>query len=163
MFCKHCGKEVSPNDKICPHCHEDLVKNAGKEKTSTAAKLIIALAAGIAGIFFLGIFAAIAIPKFANTKEKAYVASMRQNLFDLRTAEENYHSTHGAYTTDPTLIKTTGINTLGITAASASGWKAMITNPATAIMCRIGVGSDSIPNVGNGVVQCLTPDDLKAK
>ncbi len=163
MTCKHCGKEISANDKICPYCHEDLVKNAGKEKTSAGAKIIVGCAFAIAGVFVLAFLAAIAIPKFANTKEKAYVASMRQNLFDLRTAEENYRATHGAYTNDPAIVKTSGMNTLGITKASALGWAAMVTNPGTAILCRIGVGPDSIPNVGDGVVQCLTPDDLKAK
>lgn len=160
MPCKHCGKEVTPNDKICPYCHEDLVKNAGREKTSTAAKIIVGCALAIGGVFVFGIFAAIAIPKFANTKEKAYVAGMRQDLFSLRTAEENYHATHGSYTNDPSIVKPTGFNTLGVTAASASGWSALITNRATAISCRIGVGSDSLPNVGNGVVQCL---DLTAR
>jgi len=32
--------------------------------------------------------AAIAIPKFANTKEKAYLASMKSDLRNLVTAEE---------------------------------------------------------------------------
>jgi Tfp pilus assembly major pilin PilA len=159
MTCKHCGKEITPNDKICPHCHEDLVPNAGKPRSNAATKVILGCAVAIAGVFFIGILAAIAIPKFANTKEKAYVASMRQNLLDLRTAEETYHATHGTYTNDPTLITTTGFTTLGITAASATGWKAMITSPATSIFCRIGVGSDSIPNVGNGIVQCKHPED----
>src|SRR3989442_15622170 len=34
--------------------------------------------------------AAIAIPKFANTKEKAYIASMKSDLRNLVTAEEAY-------------------------------------------------------------------------
>ena len=34
--------------------------------------------------------AAIAIPKFANTKEKAYLASMKSDLRNLITAEEEY-------------------------------------------------------------------------
>src|SRR2546427_12950045 len=36
----------------------------------------------------IGILAAIAIPKFANTKEKAYLASMKSDLRNLVTAEE---------------------------------------------------------------------------
>src|SRR2546427_10561263 len=38
----------------------------------------------------IGILAAIAIPKFANTKEKAYLASMKSDLRNLVTAEEAY-------------------------------------------------------------------------
>ncbi len=154
MTCKHCGKEISPDDKICPHCHEDLVKNAGRGSSSTAAKIVVGCAFAIAGVFVIGIFAAIAIPKFANTKEKAYVASMRQNLFDLRTAEETYRAAHGMFTNDTTLVPRSGANSLKFTSIHQAGWAAEISNPATAITCEIGVGSDSIPNVGDGVVRC---------
>src|SRR5205085_7241385 len=39
-------------------------------------------------LFRSGILAAIAIPKFANTKGKAYIASMKSDLRNLVTAEE---------------------------------------------------------------------------
>src|SRR5439155_173501 len=39
-------------------------------------------------VVIIGILAAIAIPKFANTKEKAYLASMKSDLLNLVTAEE---------------------------------------------------------------------------
>jgi len=38
-------------------------------------------------VVIIGILAAIAIPKFANTKEKAYLASMKSDLRNLITAE----------------------------------------------------------------------------
>ncbi len=38
----------------------------------------------------IGILASIAIPKFANTKEKAYLTSMKSDLRNLVTAEEAY-------------------------------------------------------------------------
>jgi len=41
-------------------------------------------------VVIIGILAAIAIPKFANTKEKAYVASMKSDLRNLATYEESY-------------------------------------------------------------------------
>src|SRR3979411_3059757 len=43
-------------------------------------------------VVIIGILAAIAIPKFANTKEKAYVASMKTDLRNLITAQEAYFS-----------------------------------------------------------------------
>ena len=43
-------------------------------------------------VVIIGILAAIAIPKFANTKEKAYVASMKSDLRNLVTAQEAYFS-----------------------------------------------------------------------
>jgi type IV pilus assembly protein PilA len=41
-------------------------------------------------VVIIGILAAIAIPKFANTKEKAYVAAMKSDLRNLATYEESY-------------------------------------------------------------------------
>src|SRR5690348_4690167 len=41
-------------------------------------------------VVMIGILAAIAIPKFANTKEKAYLATMKSDLRNLITAEESY-------------------------------------------------------------------------
>src|SRR5690606_24098973 len=43
--------------------------------------------------------AAIAIPKFANTKEKAYIATMKADLRNLVTAQEAYFADNSAYTT----------------------------------------------------------------
>ncbi|HEX7546465.1 MAG TPA: prepilin-type N-terminal cleavage/methylation domain-containing protein, partial [Gemmatimonadaceae bacterium] len=43
-------------------------------------------------VVIIGILAAIAIPKFANTKEKAFVASMKSDLHNLITAQEAYYS-----------------------------------------------------------------------
>ncbi len=41
-------------------------------------------------VVIIGILAAIAIPKFANTKEKAFIASMKEDLGNLVIAEEAY-------------------------------------------------------------------------
>src|SRR5512132_4531439 len=49
-------------------------------------------------VVIIGILAAIAIPKFANTKEKAYVTSMKSDLRNLVTAEESYFADYQVYT-----------------------------------------------------------------
>jgi prepilin-type N-terminal cleavage/methylation domain-containing protein len=41
-------------------------------------------------VVIIGILAAIAIPKFAKTKEKAYLASMKSDLRNMATYEESY-------------------------------------------------------------------------
>ena len=41
-------------------------------------------------VVIIGILAAIAIPKFAATKDKAYVATMKSDLRNLATYEEQY-------------------------------------------------------------------------
>src|SRR5436853_643430 len=43
-------------------------------------------------VVIIGILAAIAIPKFANTKEKAYLASMKSDLRNLITRGQRLHS-----------------------------------------------------------------------
>src|SRR5579872_805420 len=49
-------------------------------------------------VVIIGILAAIAIPKFANTKNKAYVTAAKSDLRNLVTAEEAYFSDSSAYT-----------------------------------------------------------------
>ncbi len=107
-------------------------------------------------VVIIGILAAIAIPKFANTKEKAYLASMKSDLRNLVTAEEAYFADSIKYTTakactNPApagsiaFCNTTG-NTLGaITTGTGTqaGWTATVTNANTAKSCEIFVGATS--------------------
>ena len=49
-------------------------------------------------VVIIGILAAIAIPKFSNTKEKAYLAAMKADLRNLATYEESYAAdSNGVY------------------------------------------------------------------
>ena len=49
-------------------------------------------------VVIIGILAAIAIPKFSNTKEKAYVAAMKADLRNLATYEESFAAdSNGVY------------------------------------------------------------------
>src|SRR5690348_11487584 len=50
-------------------------------------------------VVIIGILAAIAIPKFANTKTKAYQTAMKSDLRNLVTAEEAFFSDSGHYKT----------------------------------------------------------------
>jgi prepilin-type N-terminal cleavage/methylation domain-containing protein len=49
-------------------------------------------------VVIIGILAAIAIPKFSNTKGKSYVAAMKSDLRNLATAQEAYSYEHAEYT-----------------------------------------------------------------
>ena len=51
-------------------------------------------------VVIIGILAAIAIPKFAKTKEKAYIASMKSDLRNMVTAEEAYFADSVKYSTN---------------------------------------------------------------
>src|SRR5438309_320320 len=103
-------------------------------------------------VVIIGILAAIAIPKFANTKEKAYLASMKSDLRNLVTAEEAYFADSIKYTTTKSCVNpapagsvaycTTTGNTLGaITTGTGTqaGWTASVTNANTAKSCEIFV------------------------
>src|SRR5256886_16730466 len=46
-------------------------------------------------VVIIGILAAIAIPKFANTKDKAYVAAMKSDFRNMATYEEQYAAVNG--------------------------------------------------------------------
>jgi type IV pilus assembly protein PilA len=101
-------------------------------------------------VVIIGILAAIAIPKFANTKEKAYVAAMKSDLRNLVTAEESYFADQVSYTTSTTAINftpSTGV-TVTITAATGTGWSATSSHNATSKTCGIFVGSATAPITG---------------
>jgi type IV pilus assembly protein PilA len=49
-------------------------------------------------VVIIGILAAIAIPKFANTKGKAYVTAMKSDLRNLVSAQESFFSDSSRYT-----------------------------------------------------------------
>src|ERR1044071_1321498 len=64
-------------------------------------------------VVIIGILAAIAIPKFANTKSKAYITAMKSDLRNLVTAEEAFFSDSAKYTQTLAQLKfqsSTGVN-----------------------------------------------------
>lgn len=101
-------------------------------------------------LVIIGLLAAIAIPKFSNTKEKAYIASMRSDLRNLVTAEEAYFSDSVAYTeqTDCNTPPAPGSaawcptrgNTLDKLKVRQGGWTARMTNVNTKVECAVYVG-----------------------
>ena len=101
-------------------------------------------------VVIIGILAAIAIPKFANTKEKAYVASMKADLRNLITAQEAYFAdnvTYASVTTNLNYSVSAG-NTVTIGTATGTGWNATSTNNATTETCGIYVGAVTPPVTG---------------
>ena len=99
-------------------------------------------------VVIIGILAAIAIPKFANTKEKAYVASMKSDLHNLITAQEAYYSdNNNMFAASTTNLGTNYRPSTGITVviggASATGWVATATTSLTAITCTINLNAGS--------------------
>jgi len=94
-------------------------------------------------VVIIGLLAAIAIPKFQNTKGKTYTATLRSDLRNLATAQEAYFYTNNMYTSSLPAMNislTSGVTvTWGTT--SAAGWAAKLTHPlAYPIECAMFIG-----------------------
>jgi prepilin-type N-terminal cleavage/methylation domain-containing protein len=72
-------------------------------------------------VVIIGILAAIAIPKFANTKEKAYVSAMKSDLRNLAAAQEAYFADYLSYSTALTNLDFNQSNQVTITVSGSSG------------------------------------------
>ena len=91
-------------------------------------------------VVIIGILAAIAIPKFANTKSKAYITAMKSDLRNLVTAEEAYFSDSSKYLTTTAASDTTTNpdfhfnNSTGVSwpqvVAGGGYWSATVTHQA---------------------------------
>ena len=96
-------------------------------------------------VVIIGILAAIAIPKFANTKEKAYIASMKSDLRNLITAQEAYFSDNSSnYASSTSALGTAYKASSGVTVTMGTvtntGWSATSSHSSTAKTCAISVG-----------------------
>jgi type IV pilus assembly protein PilA len=114
-------------------------------------------------VVIIGLLAAIAIPKFANTKEKAVVSSMRSDLRNLATAQEAYWVENRAYYGGavpnlPTFqFQPTAGVTITIVNATDAGWSGRATAvPLTAQQCVIfyGVTPPIPPATADAAVAC---------
>ena len=112
-------------------------------------------------VVIIGILAAIAIPKFAASKQKAYVTSMRADLRNLETAEEAYFFDNQTYADPNVLISNASYhlsagNTVVTSTILASGWTASLQNsyglptysPHT---CAVGVGGATKPFANDSI------------
>ena len=93
-------------------------------------------------VVIIGIIASIAIPKFANTKEKAYVAAMKSDLRNLVTAEEAYFADSSKYTATVGNLKFQSTNSVSLPAITTGTgyWYATVTHTQIASPFQCGVG-----------------------
>ena len=110
-------------------------------------------------VVIIGILAAIAIPKFVNTKEKAYVAQMKSDLRNLATAEEGFFYDSAFYTSS--LVSLNNFNsssgvTLTVVQATPGGWSARAVHAQTPRQCVVFEGSASAlaPATVEGRITC---------
>ena len=110
-------------------------------------------------VLIIGILAAIAIPKFQNSKGKAYASTIKADLRNLATAQEAYFYENSQYANAVSLLDISvspGV-TMTIVEASAGGWSANATHSAAnPLTCSIFIGNAAplSPATSEGLVGC---------
>ncbi len=100
-------------------------------------------------VVIIGILAAIAIPKFADTKRKAYVTAMKSDLKNMVSAAEASFADNNTYANFVAPTGSSGV-TLSFT-GSATGWTGTAIHAnADGATCSIGAGTDTPAGLAEG-------------
>ena len=110
-------------------------------------------------VVIIGILVTVLIPRFANSRDQAFVAAMKSDLRNLAIAEESYFYDYDSYSPDvtqlPAFSATNGV-TVTITAANQSGWSGLASSANSSRQCFLFVGN--VASVGaatqEGQVAC---------
>ena len=105
------------------------------EKGFTLIELVIV-------VVIIGVLAAIAIPRFGDVTDRAFVAAMQSDLSQVRKAQEVHYQTNDlAYADDIAdliganlFVASDGV-TMVINAGNATNWDASATHSSTAVAC----------------------------
>jgi len=112
-------------------------------------------------VVIIGLLAAIALPKFGFTKERAYVSTMKSDLRNLATAQEAYWNDYATYyagsiPSSQLLYKPSPNVTISVAEATSGGWSASSSHIGTPVTCAIYTGSAAVlpPATSAGLVTC---------
>jgi len=112
-------------------------------------------------VVIIGILAAIAIPKFANTKNKAYKTAMISDLRNLVTAEEAFFSDSGKYsaTLDSAHVKfssSKNVNVFPPTVGTGYWYATAQHTQLSGVTCAIGMNTTNtlVPTANEGEPAC---------
>lgn len=113
-------------------------------------------------VVIIGILAAIAIPKFATTKDKAKLASVKTDLRNYMTAQEAYFSDFATYGSVGQLTATPynfsfSTGNSGAGAGVPGGYTATFNNTSISTgttQCRVGIGTSALSATQDGVIVC---------
>ncbi len=118
-----------------------------RERGFTLIELLLVLV-------IMGILMAVLIPRWANSRERAFMAAMKSDLRNLATAEEAYFYDNSTYATALSSLAaynpSTG-NTVTINQATGNGWSATASRPGLPRQCYLFVGS--VAPVGAATVE----------
>jgi type IV pilus assembly protein PilA len=110
-------------------------------------------------VVVIGILAAIAIPKFQTTKGKAYAASIKSDLKNLSSVQEDYFYFNETYATAMGQLNfgnSDGV-AISIVEADGRGWSATATHAAAfPLTCAVYYGDAApvAPATKEGVIEC---------
>lgn len=106
----------------------------------------------------IGLLAAIAIPKFTDTKSRAYVAAQRSDLANLAMQQEVYFFTNHLYGATAGAVAATSSNgiMLSINEANGTGWSASTAHASTTVHCAVfyGTAAAVTPATVPGMIKC---------
>jgi len=112
-------------------------------------------------VVIIGILAAIAIPKFSTTKEKAIISRMKGDLRNLVTSQEAYSTDNltyynGAVPNAALTYNPSPGTTVVLSGVTNAGWGATATASGTAWTCAVyvGTGGPLAPATQEGLVAC---------
>jgi prepilin-type N-terminal cleavage/methylation domain-containing protein len=112
-------------------------------------------------VVVIAILTAIAVPKFQQVKGRARAATMRADLRNLATAQENYLSLNLVYANNVSLLadytSSEGVVVTISSGGTGGGWSATATHPLSyPLVCAIYHGSVAplAPATREGVITC---------
>ena len=110
-------------------------------------------------VVIIGILVTVLIPRFANTKEKAIVTTMKSDLRNLASAEESYYYDYAIYTSTLAWLpsyQTSPSVTVTVNQATQGGWAATAQSSGVTRQCFLFVGSATPVGVATqeGQVAC---------
>jgi prepilin-type N-terminal cleavage/methylation domain-containing protein len=95
-------------------------------------------------VVIVGILVAVLVPKFANSREKAFMATLKSDLRNLASAQESYYNDNQAYTADLAALTAFRPSTgavITINEATTGGWSATAKHPNSLRDCYVYVGN----------------------
>ena len=94
----------------------------------------------------IGLLVTVLIPRWANSRDKAFQAAMKSDLRNLATAQETYFFDNAMYTTslsELTVFHPSRSIVITVNEATALGWSATATHPSASKQCYLFVGNVS--------------------
>jgi type IV pilus assembly protein PilA len=110
-------------------------------------------------VVIIGILAAIAIPKFSATREKAFISAAKADLRNLSSLQEVYYNSNYSFTTDLVAVGFTNSDGVDISVDEATnlGWSATAVHdglPGESCAIYHGNAAQVTPATAESVVMC---------